>query len=203
MIEEFEDEEKEEMTTEEISKEKFQYFNNKIPIDESDHNEIIKEWDLLTVTDQGKVQMNHSNIAWWIKSDITYISVPADSGAMWIYYPKRGYWLMNGESYIAKFLQEMFDENMSKYHYREILGHLKRSSYIERASPDPQYINVRNGVIDLGNWNSDDDDVLIDNSPFEYFKTCIPWEYRENAEPDKVLDFLSDLVREDDCFNLL
>ena len=182
---------------------RFNYFQEKIPyVDDDQFKEVNDEWDLIDYPDNGKMRLNHSNIANYINEEICWTAVPSESKNFWVYYRPEGYWMLNGEAYLENIVEYLLGDLTSQHHTNEILGHLRRSNYIERTKPNSRYINVENGVIDLAEWDKDNSetrkDALIENKPFEYFKSVIPHEYKPDAEIDKIEDFMHQIVRDDD-----
>ncbi len=112
-----------------------------------------------------------------------------------IYYYNGGRYHEQGSTKIRSLSQEFMGDLTSSHYKNEIEDFIKDSNYVERNevfTTHPDYINVKNGVINLktGEVNA--------HSPEYYFLNEIPVEYKEEADCPKIKKFISEVVYEED-----
>jgi len=114
---------------------------------------------------------------------------------LFIYHEDVGTWKPDGEIIISKVLEAQFGYITSTKSISEIVGHIKRSSYIDpsKLSTKSTLINLKNGVLDLEILR------LLPHSPDYYFTNYLDLEWKQNPEvPKKIIEFLADRAGGDD-----
>jgi|Deesub1362A_J573_1020465.scaffolds.fasta_scaffold01902_8 putative DNA primase/helicase len=126
-----------------------------------------------------------------IMSQVQFVTL-VDTEEVWYY--SDGIFKPGGEAIIKALCQEYLGEKANTHRVNEVIGHIQRSTYIERSEFDKNInlIAVENGVLNLETGE------LVPHSP-DYFPTVkIPVVYDPEADCPKVKKFLSEVLHPDD-----
>lgn len=112
-----------------------------------------------------------------------------------IYYYNGGHYHPEGETIIRQISEEYMDK-LTKTHYKnEIEDYIRDKNYVDREEQfqsNPNYINVKNGVINLTT------NKLESHSPSYFFLNEIPVKYDSNAKCPKIQKFLKEITYPED-----
>jgi len=103
-----------------------------------------------------------------------------------------GYYQEGGEIFIKKDVETYFPDRTTNFS-NEVIGHIKRRSYIKRENfdVDPNKLVVANGILDL------ETKEIIDHTPGHLSLIKIPITYDPEAEAPNILKFLVEIVSKD------
>jgi|GEM_PF-681314 len=138
---------------------------------------------------------NGKFIAWElakeIMSQIQFVTL-VDTEEVWYY--SDGIFRPGGEAIIKALCQEYLGEEANTHRVNEVIGHIQRSTYIERSEFDKNInlIAVENGVLNLETRE------LLPHSPDYFLTVKIPVVYDPEADCPKVKKFLSEVLHPDD-----
>jgi len=106
------------------------------------------------------------------------------------YYNGKGLYVLGGESLINE-LCELMCPQIKTHELNEVIGHIKRRTYVDRSKFDSNIdvLNLRNGLLDIQSKE------LQPHTP-EYLSIVqMPTEYKPDAECPKILEFFKELLR--------
>ncbi|MFC1912364.1 phage/plasmid primase, P4 family [Chloroflexota bacterium] len=152
---------------------------------------IENEQSQLKVTNQN---ITHGEMAKYIMRRHTFITL-SDTEEILVYNPKRGVYQDKGDIVIKQTVEETLDEyecsrQASTSYTNEVLGHIKRRSYVDRNTLNSKSYRLilKNGVLDLRTMK-----VRRHNS--KYLNTIrIPIYYDSSARCPKIRKFLEQIV---------
>jgi len=109
---------------------------------------------------------------------------------LWIYID--GVWKDMGDIYIREYVRQCFKPEFYPRFYNTVLEKLKADSFVERTKffdqEDKDGICLKNGIYDF------EKDELVDHTPERIHFQKLDWRYDENADIDKIDDFLDDIL---------
>ncbi|KUJ94011.1 MAG: Phage/plasmid primase, P4 family [Archaeoglobus fulgidus] len=128
-----------------------------------------------------------------IMSQVKFVTL-TDTSEVWYYDAKKGIWRPNGEVIIEKLCEEYLGEEANRYRVNEVIGHIQRSTYVDRSIFDRNInlIAVENGVLNLQTGE------LLPFSPDYYLTVKIPVKYNPEADCPKIKQFLKEILHEED-----
>ena len=109
------------------------------------------------------------------------------------YYNGEGLYVLGGESLINE-LCELMCPQIKTHELNEVVGHIKRRTYVDRSKFDSNIdvLNLRNGLLNIQT------NQLSPHTP-EYLSIVqMPTEYKPDAECPKILEFFKDVLRPDE-----
>jgi putative DNA primase/helicase len=122
-----------------------------------------------------------------------------DSDTLLHYDKTKGLYLPDGETFlrtkVEKFMAAADQSEFASNNYvREVIGHVKRSTYVDRnaLNADPDLIAVKNGIIRLT------DRELLPFSPKAFITIGVPVTYANDAKCPTIDLFFSQIVKNDD-----
>ena len=115
-----------------------------------------------------------------------------------ILYYKNGYYHYRGETIIREKAEETFTDLMNSKKANEIIGHIRRSSFIERdeINNNPILLNLENGILNIKT------EEFTEHTPEKIITVRIPLKYDTKADCTEIKRFLSEVVREDNIIIL-
>ncbi len=121
-----------------------------------------------------------------------------DTGRTWIYDKSVGHYLPNAEAAIRTYITLSLSIEAKKSWIEEALYLIKQrtNSMRKNHEPPPNLINLENGVFDI------ETRTLTDHTPDHFFTSQLPVKYDPTAECPKFLDFIKDIVKDDDAQTL-
>lgn len=110
-----------------------------------------------------------------------------------ILYYKDGYYQQNGESIIRELTENTFRDLSSNHLKREVIGHVRDSTYIERDEVNTKeyLLNLNNIILDVKT------DRFIEHTPKLIITSRLPVDYDPDAECPNINEFLRDIVSEE------
>jgi len=93
-----------------------------------------------------------------------------------------------GESVITEYCQRALGKEFRKNRAAEVIAYIRASTYGFFYEPDPSFINLRNGILDLKTGE------LLHHSPSFKFLSKIPVIYDPKAECPNILEFLDQVT---------
>ena len=122
-----------------------------------------------------------------------------DSDTLLRYNKATGLYLPDGEAFlrmkVEKFMAAADQSEFASNNYvREVIGHVKRLTYIDRTllNGDPELLAVKNGIIRLT------DRELLPHSPKAFITIGVPVTYTGDAKCPSIDLFFSQIVKNDD-----
>lgn len=111
-----------------------------------------------------------------------------------IYIYNEGVYSARGEKVIANFSQKVLDDASKNNHINEVLGHIKRLTYVKRdQTVEPKNkICLKNGILNLETLQ------IESHNPETFFFNKIPVDYNSTADCPQIKKFLSEIVRNED-----
>ena len=109
------------------------------------------------------------------------------------YYNGEGLYVLGGESLINE-LCELMCPQIKTHELNEVVGHIKRRTYVDRSKFDSNIdvLNLRNGLLNIQSKE------LQPHTP-EYLSIVqMPTEYKPDAECPKILEFFKEVLRPDE-----
>jgi len=105
-----------------------------------------------------------------------------------------GFYQFGGEEVIEKECEKTFGEFISRFGINEIIGHVQRSTYIEReeVNQDPLILNLKNGLYNLKTFE------FSEHTPDIITTTRLPVLFDPNAKCPKIEKFLREIVSRED-----
>lgn len=140
-------------------------------------------------------QEKKSRAAWLIANEIME-NVPIVT--LWdtkeMFYYDAGVYRPGAERLISEFTQEVLDCDATTHFVSEVIGHVERSTYMERSIFDinPFFIALDNGVLDIKNM------IIHKHSPKFYFLFKLPIKYNSHADCPKFKQFLKEILWPED-----
>ena len=112
---------------------------------------------------------------------------------------KDGYYQYNGEAPIKEKAEEIFGVLISTHGVNEIIGHIQRSTYIDRdnVDADPTLLNFKNGLFSIKT------NKFTPHTPKHIITTRIPVKYDQDADCPEIKQFLRDIVETEEDAVLL
>ena len=103
---------------------------------------------------------------------------------------KDGYFQYNGEAIIKEKSEEIFGALISTHGVNEIIGHVQRSTHIDRDNVDanPTLLNFENGLYNIKT------NEFTPHTPNHIITARIPVKYDPNADCPEIKQFLRDIV---------
>jgi putative DNA primase/helicase len=145
-----------------------------------------------------KIRIPHNLIAGMVMSKES-LRTMMDTDALLRYDGKSGLYLPDGEAFVKAKVEKIMAENdQSEFttisYVREVIGHIKRSTYIERdlINGDSDLLVVQNGIIRLT------DRELLPHSPRAVFTIGIPVTYLPSAKCPGIDLFFHQIVKPSD-----
>lgn len=107
-----------------------------------------------------------------------------------ILYYKDGYYHFKGETIIREKAEEIFTDLMNSRKANEIIGHVRRSSFIDREeiNNNPILLNLKNGILNIKT------NEFKKHTPEEIITIRIPLSYEPTADCVKIKKFMSEIV---------
>lgn len=111
-----------------------------------------------------------------------------------IYIYKEGVYVSKGDKILSKQCQLILGRFLSRSIVLEVLGHIRRSTYIKREEVEEprDKICLLNGILDL------EDLEVKQHTPDIIFFNKLPVEYNTEADCPNIKKFLSEVVKEED-----
>ncbi len=109
------------------------------------------------------------------------------------YYNGKGLYVLGGESLINE-LCELMCPQIKTHELNEVVGHIKRRTYVDRSKFDSNIdlLSLRNGLLNIQSKE------LQPHTP-EYLSIVqMPTEYKPEAECPKILEFFKEVLRPDE-----
>ena len=109
------------------------------------------------------------------------------------YYNGEGLYVLGGESLINE-LCELMCPQIKTHELNEVVGHIKRRTYVDRSKFDSNIdvLNLRNGLLNIQSKE------LQPHTP-EYLSIVqMPTEYKPDADCPKILEFFKEVLRPDE-----
>ena len=115
-----------------------------------------------------------------------------------ILYYKDGYYHFRGETIIREKAEETFTELMNTKKANEIIGHVRRSSFIERdeINNNPILLNLENGILNIKT------DKFTEHTPEKIITVRIPIKYDPTINCPEIKKFMEEIVEEKDIIVL-
>lgn len=103
---------------------------------------------------------------------------------------KNGYYQYNGEALIKEKAEEIFGELITTRGVNEIIGHVQRSTYIDRdkADAEPTILNLKNGLYNIKT------NEFLPHTPEHIITARIPIKYDPTADCPEIKKFLKDIA---------
>lgn len=114
---------------------------------------------------------------------------------------KDGYYHFGGKGFLRTKFQDLMPSSVSDHHKNEVVSRVLDHRMGKKGStsntlydnlvdlnPPEWKLNFQNGVLDLKEME------MKDHSPDYYFTTQIPYDYDPDAEPDRWLEFLEEVL---------
>ncbi len=122
-----------------------------------------------------KDKFNAKRLADLIMSKVRFVTF-SDTREIWYY--KDGIFIPNGEVVVESLCQYYLNEESNRHRVEEVIGHIKRSTYIDRSAFDRNInlIAVENGVLNLETME------LLPHSPDYLLTVKIPVHYNPEAD---------------------
>jgi P4 family phage/plasmid primase-like protien len=137
-------------------------------------------------------RMGYYEIAQQLMNDYVFKTMD-DNGEIYVY--DNGIYSPKGEPIIMKFVEDVLGEEATNNSYNEIVGHIKRSTLMDRKrfdDLDKKYLCLNNGVFNI------ETKELKEYNPDFYFLNKIPVDYDKNKEINKIKQFLNQIIPEED-----
>jgi len=111
-----------------------------------------------------------------------------------LYWYNGGYYETKGEQIIKDQVEYFLGENTTEHAKNEVTGYIRDKNYQDREifSPDPNLINMQNGVYNIMIQE------ITEHSPDYYFLNEIPVIYDPKAKCPKITQFIKEVVYEQD-----
>lgn len=114
-----------------------------------------------------------------------------------IYVFKKGYYQPKGESFIREITESFIPDRVCRVSRTktEVIGAIRDRTRMEREhfSEPPRFINLDNGV-----YNLESDEFMENASEGYCFRHKLPVKYDSDAEPDKILPVIKEMVHNED-----
>ncbi|PWU80347.1 MAG: hypothetical protein DLM72_12660 [Candidatus Nitrosopolaris wilkensis] len=122
-----------------------------------------------------------------------YIFVTMRDNEEVCYYNGQGLYGLGGESLINE-LCELMCPQIKTHELNEIVGHIKRRTYVDRLKFDSNIdvLNLRNGLLNIKTKE------LHPHTPAYLSIVQMPTEYKPEAECPKILEFFKDVLRSEE-----
>jgi putative DNA primase/helicase len=110
-------------------------------------------------------------------------------------YDDSGIYLPGGEVIIRENVQRLCGDNANNHFVNEVVGHIKRSTYIDKNIIDEgdNILNVKNGLVNMKEC------TLSKHTPHYHSFIQLPVEFDKNAKCDKVNAFLNSIFSKNDA----
>lgn len=112
-----------------------------------------------------------------------------------VYQYQDGIYVPNAEAFIEKQVQENVDSgDVSKYFCNEVIGHVQRTTYVDRKEFDsnPSYLVLDNCILDLDTYE------VKEHSPYYFTKVKLPVVYDVSQDCPAIKKFLNEVFYQDD-----
>ena len=109
------------------------------------------------------------------------------------FYNGEGLYVLGGESLINE-LCELMCLQIKTHELNEVVGHIKRRTYVDRSKFDSNIdvLNLRNGLLNIQSKE------LQPHTPEHLSLVQMPTEYKPDAECPKILEFFNEVLRPDE-----
>ena len=144
------------------------------------------------LTDNGGFM--HREFSRWLMTHSKYRFVNFRDNPRDVYYYKNGIYIPYGLATAQMIIEEVMDGNVNNNNVKEVMGHIIRSSVIDRADvrKDVFVINVLNGMIEIKNGGVE----FRDHSPDYYSFNQLNVEYHDDALSPVWDKFITDIQPE-------
>jgi P4 family phage/plasmid primase-like protien len=118
----------------------------------------------------------------------------AEADELYIYHEPTGVFERGGQRDVERELQSNLGPHYSQFERREVLGHIKARSYIERdelnaGGFDEPLLCVGNGVLNVETRE------FYEHEPKYKFVRSIPWDYNPDADAPNLEQFMDDITQ--------
>lgn len=131
-----------------------------------------------------------------LRKDFKFYTM-ADTHDLYVFDESQGIWVPQGEEVVAQAADRIL-RKLSSHHITEIIGKLKRRTFIDRARFNPQHlIAFNNTVLDIDNW------LFLEHSWANMLTRLIPITYDSTAVAPHFTQFIEEVTNCGDRNTLL
>jgi putative DNA primase/helicase len=179
--------------------------------EEEDTGEVLTVQDDSIVKDEriGKRRVKLDKLAEYIMAKYTFKTIRNSSrdgnDEILVYDAVCGVYREKGESIIREAIEEILTEygmaeQATKYNVSEVIGHIRRRTYIDRTelNRNRNLVNVQNGLLNLTKVLRGEPDPLETHTSQNLYTIQFPVKYDPKATCPRISKFLHEVVAEED-----